>query len=72
MIKLENWSTTNLFCNPQKPQVRLCGKVFGHPKFDNGEVVITSIIVHLDLDNNKAETYSGTLYTLGTPKKILN
>jgi hypothetical protein len=45
--------------NPQK--FRLRGDVYGHPNFQDGEMVETSRILKLDFVNNTAET-KNTIY----------
>jgi len=72
VIKLENWSTVSTdspYTAPELIRLRLKGKVYGHPKFENGESIITSPIVKLDIDNRIAQTYSGKIYTLASPDK---
>jgi hypothetical protein len=44
---------------------RLIGSVFGHPKFDDGEPIITSPIDWVDFKQGLARTTSGTVYELG-------
>ena len=53
--KLENWSVAGN---------RLVGRVYGHPRYDEGEEVITSPIKEMNLQTGVAVTTSRT-YDLG-------
>jgi hypothetical protein len=46
---------------------KLAGEVYDHPSFVNGERVVTSPILSLDIRSNLAETIH-TVYFLGRPK----
>lgn len=75
MIVLEDWSvvSTNVdpYIAPERIRLRLQGNVYGHPsgRFEDGKGIITSNVVDLDTDNNRAKTYSGNWYKLGNPDK---
>ena len=65
---LKNW-----YVEVWGEQARLCGDVYGHPRFVNGYPIHTSTIVTLDAPNNSCETLN-TIYTLdgerGTKEKL--
>ncbi len=67
MPRLENWSVIlNQFGPyeaPEQHSAQLRGNVFNHPRFEDGEVVITSLIVKEK--NGMIVTHSGSHYTLG-------
>lgn len=44
----------------------LHGKVYGNPRFEDGEYIITSLVQSLDLEGKKAQTRN-TEYELGEP-----
>ena len=72
MTRLENWifvNRTDLYGNNYQ---KLIGNVYGHSmqNEDTGELcdgnnIITSKLVHFDVDNMVAITQSGTVYELG-------
>lgn len=63
---LQNWSL--VFRDPYKaPEIQhpaLHGKVYGHPRFEDGSTVTTSSVVGITEDG-KIKTYSGSEYELG-------
>lgn len=65
-MPIQNWSL--VFSNPYNaPEIQtpsLHGKVFGHPKFEDGSNVTTSAVVGITEDG-KIKTYSGSEYELG-------
>jgi len=69
MIRLENW---NMVCdkNPYSPPEivsgRLVGLVYNHPNFNDGDKIITSLILKIDVRQNFAKTQCGN-YVLGKP-----
>ena len=67
MIKLENWSITARPRDPyQAPELWgsvLAGKVFGHPEFQDGSPIWSSLIK--EVDGRIVKTHSGSVYTLG-------
>jgi len=68
-ILIEEWSLmreTDIYTAPELIKVIIIGKVYGHPGFDDGELVRTSAIQVLNMPNAEAKTLSHT-YTLGTP-----
>jgi hypothetical protein len=70
MIRLEKWSMIfdiRALLVVGKQTGCLAGFVYGHPKFEDGEEIVTSYIVDLDVRNGRAKTYSGSEYVLGRP-----
>lgn len=77
MAKLENWtliSRKDLYGNTYQ---RLVGNVYGHPRADrntgelcDGNNIMTSKIINLDLDNGIAVTRNGTIYELRNKSDI--
>ncbi len=69
MPRLENWSVTaasnNPFLDPACQSRRLHGNVYGHPSFNDGDLVSTSTLEKFDYKNRAAKTRSGTEYELG-------
>lgn len=65
-IRLENWAVVYSGSPYQAPELqipRLVGNVFGHPSFEDGEMVTTSSIKRKD--GECIVTNSGSYYTLG-------
>jgi hypothetical protein len=64
--RLEDWSVIGLGVDPYKPPeqrtIHLMGKVYGHPRYDDGDDVLTSIIMHTD---GREVITLNTKYTLG-------
>lgn len=58
--RLENWLTFKGIDG----KLHMQGKVYGHPRFDDGEFIYTSEIVKVDTIKKIAETLN-THYTLG-------
>jgi len=67
MPRLENWCVTcdNPFQAPEARTPRLHGKVFNHPKFEDGKSINTSGIMAFNSEENKIIVRSGKLYELG-------
>lgn len=67
MYILENWSMvfTDPWAAPEMQIPQLHGKVYGHPKFDDGESITTSAIDGFDKESNAVVTRSGSKYCLG-------
>lgn len=68
-VRLEQWAVVshgevNPYTPPECISKALVGKVFGHPKFKDGDLVHTSALVELDLMSNFART-ANTEYELG-------
>lgn len=67
-MRIEDWSVTtsvvNPYAAPETQRRSLYGRVFGHPRFDDGKSVTTSSIVG---KNSRGEvlTSSGSSYELG-------
>lgn len=73
-VRLENWSTVfvdddNPYRAPELRVMRLHGEVYGHPRHEDGKIVITSRVVDLDLGGRMAKTKSGSAYSLGEPSE---
>lgn len=69
MIRLKNWSIFsegNEYLAPELRSFRLQGKVYGHPKFNDGDPVHTSKIVKITDKGTHKEvvTQSGSAYQL--------
>lgn len=68
-ILLDDWSVTIIDDDPYLPPERrpstLHGKVYGHPRFENGKCVFTSKPVAYRPDDRLFKTYSGSVYKLG-------
>ena len=65
-MKMENWAvvfTDHEYTAPELRVPKLGGNVYGHPRFEDGEEVVTSRIV--SIENKKVLTESGSLYELG-------
>ncbi len=65
-IKIKNWSVVAEeapYTAPELLPMRLRGKVYGHPRHENGTIVTTSIITKVN--GRKVETHSGSHYALG-------
>lgn len=63
--RLENWSLRGRIADYKLVPV-LCGKVYGHPSFEDGTEVTTSYIVDEDIKAGWVQS-ANTLYTLGEP-----
>jgi hypothetical protein len=67
-VKIENWAVVpglnTAGYQSLRPGNLLVGKVFGHPKIDEGAFVFSSPIVSLDI-NNQAVVTRNTVYRLG-------
>jgi hypothetical protein len=59
-IRIENWEVVTNRWNMKKC---LHGEVEGHPRFPNGSLVTTSML--MELRDKVAVTKSGTIYQLG-------
>lgn len=68
MIKINSWKTVasshNQYRAPETIGLCLFGKVSGHPRFVDGEVVRTSRIE--SIEGRVVSTVSGSVYRLGT------
>ena len=64
-VRLENWSvrSSNAYLAPENNPTYLCGEAYGHPRYENGAKIRTSIIV--DVSGRQVITISGTVYELG-------
>lgn len=68
MPRIENWSmisSVDLYMAPELRQFALSGEVYDHPQHENGKSVTTSPLVKL-VDTDKIQTFSGSIYELGT------
>ena len=68
-MRLEQWSLVTSYCNVGNPKeplfCRIKGEVYGNPLFDDGQSVVTSLIIATK--NGKVVTYSDSQYELGDP-----
>jgi len=68
MIKIQNWSTCcsekDKIMHPSLRPLRLHGKVYGHPKFEDGKEVTTGPVVNAE--GRVITTSSGSVYKLGS------
>lgn len=69
---LQNWSTSYgmdaRYLAPEcRPPIRLQGRVYGHPDFEEGDTVVTSRIDKID--GRLITTSSGSTYRLGRPSQ---
>lgn len=71
MIRIKNWSVflegeDNKYLAPELHSYRLQGRVYGHPKFNDGDPVYTSEIVKITDKGTHKEvmTKSGSVYEL--------
>lgn len=65
---MENWAVVedyDPYKAPEDRKARLQGTVYGHPKHDDGKVLVTSSIQKIDLVNRTVTTMSGSVYELG-------
>lgn len=70
MIRLENWSmiyNPDPHSPPELKSGRLVGFVYGHPRFEDGESIVSSSIIEINVRKGTAKTYSGSEYILGRP-----
>lgn len=70
MPKLENWEMFVIespFAPISIKSIHLTGKIYGHSKFEDGEIITTSMVVFISIKEGRAETYSGSKYTLCKP-----
>lgn len=72
MVRIEDWAfvyrPNNFLDLPELRGHRINGRVYGHPRFDDGEYVTTSPVMGIDSDENVV-TYSGTRYQLGVVRE---
>lgn len=70
-VNIEDWILVEDNSDPYKaPELRarqLIGRVFGHPRFEDGEVVRSGSLETFDITARSASTRS-TSYYLGAPK----
>ena len=68
-MRIEEWSICfnpmDAYVPPEMQTKSLHGKVFGHPRFDDGHEVTTSAIC--GVQDGKVATASGSVYELGEP-----
>jgi len=67
-VKIEEWAVVpglnTASYQDLRPGNLLVGKVFGHPRIDEGAFIFSSPILSLDI-NNKAVVTQNTVYRLG-------
>lgn len=64
IVKIRKWSITSGFTSATP---HLYGNVYGHPNFEDGEVVVSSVVMSIDLERRIIKTYSGRTYHLEDP-----
>jgi len=70
VLRLKNWSVTNdidlCFAAPEMMHYHLQGNVYGHPRFNDGDPVMTSRIIKINDkgDYKEVVTKSGSVYEL--------
>lgn len=65
-IRIERWACKSVdpFRAPEVGyNMRLCGDVYGHPRYPDGDRVSTGAVVRVD--GHTVETSSGSIYVLG-------
>lgn len=70
MIRLEGWSMIydpNPYLPPEVKVGRLVGAAYGHPSFEDGDRIVSSPIVEINVRKGFAKTRSGSEYILGRP-----
>lgn len=70
MPKLEDWEMfviCNPYVAPESQIIQLSGRVYEHPKFEDGEKIVTSMVVYFNIEEGRARTRSGSKYTLCKP-----
>jgi hypothetical protein len=68
VYRLEDWSVSpvhNDYASPAHPELVLRGRVFDHPKFNDGDLVGTTNII--EVNGDVVKTSSGGVFTLGEP-----
>lgn len=66
---MENWAVVrdyDPYMAPELCKTRLQGTVYGHPKHDDGKVLVTSSIQKIDPVGRTVTTRSGSVYELGS------
>ena len=72
MIKIENWAMIfegNPYLPPESQKSYIRGRVYGHPRFEDGTVVCSSNIEDMNLKEGHIKTASGSTYHLGLPEQ---
>ncbi len=68
-MRIENWSLVSrrlgTYVAPELARVSIQGRVFGHPRFDEGEEITTSYLEAVS--GCEVTTHSGSIYWLGSP-----
>lgn len=70
MPKLEDWEMFMVggpYTAPEAQTVHLTGRVYEHPGFEDGERIVTSMVMYFNIKEGRAETRSGSKYTLCKP-----
>lgn len=63
-IKIKKWEFISIL---PLGLILLRGLVYGHPKFEDGEEIVSSPIIEMDLLSRSARTRSGSYYHLEDP-----
>jgi len=67
MVRLEDWALFYVggeYTPPELLKRKLTGKVYGHPRFEDGVEITTSSLIEFDVSKCLAVT-KNTTYTLG-------
>jgi hypothetical protein len=67
--RLENWSvgsSATEYSAPETIYEFLCGEVYSHPKFTDGDKIRTSQLIELSVQEKRGVTQN-TIYELGEP-----
>jgi hypothetical protein len=69
MYRLENWIMVvgDPYKAPECQKGCLTGYVYGNPKFEDGNPIVTSTIIEINVRKGFAKTISGSEYILGKP-----
>jgi len=68
-MKLKNWCFFG--ADIEKKTFRLVGQVYGHDRFENGELIRTSKIISFNIETMIAHSESGSSYELGAMSQDL-
>lgn len=68
-MRLENWSIIahefDPYQAPERVSKGLHGQVYGHESLEDGSLIYTSRVVHVNAAAGTVTTRTGSLYTLG-------
>ena len=72
MIKIENWALLfegDPYLPPESQRSYIKGRVYGHPRFNDGKTVHSSSIKEMNIKEGYIITSSGSKYILGLPEQ---